>query len=141
MKIQGNLDIFISHAWRNHDEWLQVVKIINSIEDLDWRNFSVPWHDPALKPATEMGYDLITRLLKTQIIPCQICFIISELYKLKGNRQWLDLSIEYAKEFKIPIYYLGNDNFFENWDKKNVLYEIDVENIGKIIKDYAIKSI
>ena len=135
MKINGSIDIFISHAWRNHEEWNEVIKLINSIENLKWRNFSVPWHDPALRPQTDIGKKHIYTTLKTQIIPCQVCFIISELYKLKGNQIWIDLAIEYAKEYKVPIHYLGNENFFPNWDEKNKLHEINVENITKIIEN------
>ena len=135
MKIKGSIDIFISHAWRNHEEWLEVIKLINSIDQLTWRNFSVPWHDPALRPQTEIGKKHIYTLLKTQIIPCQVCFIISELYKLKANRLWIDLAIDYAKESKVPIYYLGSSNYFDNWSKSDVLNEINLTNIAKIIKE------
>ena len=136
MKIEGSIDIFISHAWRNHDECTEVIKILNSIEGLNWRNFSVPWHDPALRPQTEIGKEHIYTLLKTQIIPCQVCFIMTELYKLKANRLWIDLAIKYANENKVPVYYLGVNNYFENWDKNNTFNEINIENLGKIINKH-----
>jgi hypothetical protein len=135
LKIKGSIDIFISHAWRNHQEWLDVIKIINNIDDLEWRNFSVPWHDPALRPQTEIGKKHIYTLLKTQIIPCQICFIISDLYKLKGNQLWIDLAIEYANEYKVPIFYIGQENHFKNLDDNSIL-KINIKNISKIIKSY-----
>ena len=135
MKILGSIDIFISHAWRNHDEWIEIVNIVNSIEGLNWRNFSVPWYDPALRPQTDIGKKYIYNTLKTQIIPCQVCFIISELYKLKGNRIWLDLAVEYATEANVPIYYIGNENFFLEWDESQQLYPINVESLGNIIND------
>ena len=129
MKIEGSIDIFISHAWRSHEEWLALIKIINSIESLTWRNFSVPWHDPALRPQTEIGKKHIYNVLKTQIMPCQICFILSDLYKLKGNQLWIDLAIEYALEYKVPIFYIGDGNFFENWNDKNTIYKITFQLI------------
>ena len=92
------IDLFISHGWSVHEEWENFVSMVNKIENLKWRNFSVPWHDPAFLPTTEIGYKNITTYLKTQIIPCDLCVIITDLYEKKRNVQWLDLAYQYAIE-------------------------------------------
>lgn len=126
-----NLDIFISHTWRFHEEWKMLVDILDEVKILTWRNFSVPWHDPALRPTNEIGINSITETLKGQIIPCHICFFITDLFLQKSNIRWLDMSLEFAKEYKVPYYYTGIKNIeeFKNLDNF-VNFEInEIENL------------
>jgi len=97
------VDVFISHAWRRHEPWLQVVDLLDSINDLTWRNFSVPWHDPALHPSRPMEYELIRNTYETQIIPVDLTIVLFDLYSQKSNIRWLDLTLEYSMSYKKPI--------------------------------------
>ena len=89
-------DIFISHAWRVHPEWERVVQIIDNLQNLTWRNFSVPWHDPALRPSDPLGYSLIEKVFIAQILPSNICIIILDLVKRKSNVRWIEKAVEIA---------------------------------------------
>ena len=135
MKKKPKLDIFISHAWRFHEEWKMLVDIIDDIEEIEWRNFSVPWHDPALRPTNKIGMENITKTLRGQIIPCNICFFITDLYLLNSNSKWLELEENFVNDCNIPMYFTGiknTDNFisrknFVVWNKnnfKNLLFDL-----------------
>jgi len=103
------VDIFISHAWRVHPEWESLVKMIDSIPDLTWRNFSVPWHDPALRTSDELGLKLIEEVFISQIIPSNICLVILDLLKQKSSRRWIEKAIFVAKENGVPVVAIYTD--------------------------------
>ena len=68
-------DLFITHAWRYHDDWTRVGEMLDKFLGDFWRNFSVPWYDPALDPNTEVGKRLVHRWLEQQIVPtCGVIF-------------------------------------------------------------------
>lgn len=98
------IDLFITHAWREHSEWLNVVEYIDRIPNLTWRNFSVPWHDPALHPSRELEYRLLEQTYETQIIPCDLVFFLLDLTSSKGNMRWLDKAVQFAERHEKPIY-------------------------------------
>ena len=58
------IDIFITHAWRYHQDWKNLVDLLNSHAHRGWRNFSLPWYDPALDPRTEKGGQIVRRHLE-----------------------------------------------------------------------------
>jgi hypothetical protein len=53
------VDIFITHAWRYHHDWKRAVDLLNAHAPRGWRNFGLPWYDPALDPRTEKGGQLV----------------------------------------------------------------------------------
>ena len=97
------LDAFISHAWRNHEPWLEIVAEFDAIVGLTWRNFSVPWHDPALHASRPKEYELIRQTFETQIIPVDVILVLFDLYKQKSNVRWLNLCVEIANNYNKPI--------------------------------------
>ena len=139
MKKLYRIDLFISHAWIFHNEWKEFVDWVNKIEELEWRNFSVPWHDPAFLPSTEIGYKNITTNLKTQVIPCDLCIILTDLYKQNRNIKWLDLIQGYAAEAKVPILYFGKNNDAKILKTKNQISinNWDFKTVNKHIIEYA----
>ena len=102
--ILKKIDVFISHAWREHDQWLEIVKTIDKMEHYTWRNYSVPWHDPALHPSRPLEYGIIETIYKTQISPSDVVILIVDLYESKGSARWADKTIEFAKKFNKPLY-------------------------------------
>ena len=138
------LDFFITHAWRDHIEWRTLEKLIYNMKSFEnkQRNFSLPWHDPALHPGTELGKTTLLKNIETQILPAKIFFLLIDLYKNKSNFFWLDLEIELAKKYGIPIIYLKSDieennkkyiedNFIEGSWKKEKLENIILKIIQK----------
>jgi hypothetical protein len=91
-------DLFVVHAWRFHDDWSQFVKLLDQVPGIEWRNFSVPWHDPAMKPSTEVGRKFIYSFLESQIIPAQAVILLAGVYAINSARKWIDLEIEFARK-------------------------------------------
>ena len=91
-------DIFITHAWRYHDDWTRMEELLDSYKELNWRNFSVPWHDPAMEAHTEIGGKYLRSLLESQIIPVCGVILLNSVYETKSSRKWVDYEVEIAKK-------------------------------------------
>lgn len=140
------LDVFISHAWRNHEPWLQIVSQFDDIKQLTWRNFSVPWHDPALHPSRPKEYELIRQTFETQIIPVDVTLVLFDLYKQKSNVRWLDLCIDLSIKYNKPICGLYSKDI-ESYDFEagfldvfTHLYERDQLVCEKVVEKYATEA-
>lgn len=97
------LDIFITHAWRYHEDWSLIADMLDRVPDLKWRNFSLPWHDPAMTPNSELGGKFIRDFLERQIIPAHGVVFLSGVYAVKSAQQWLDLELKMARAHGKPI--------------------------------------
>jgi hypothetical protein len=96
-------DLFITHAWRYHDDWTRVADLLDQYLDQSWRNFSVPWYDPALDPNTDVGKRLVHRWLEQQIIPsCGVIFL-SSVHENKSARKWVEIEVEMARKHQKRI--------------------------------------
>lgn len=96
-------DIFITHAWRYHEDWTQVCRLLDQAKTFKWRNFSLPWHDPAMDTNSEVGKAFIYDFLETQIIPVHTVILLAGVYSIKSAQRWLDLEVEYARKHSKPI--------------------------------------
>lgn len=103
MESKKNYDIFMTHAWRFHEDWTQLSALIDKLPGITWRNFSLPWHDPAMNPNTEIGGKFIHDFLERQIIPSKIVILLEGVYDIKSARRWVDLEVEMAKKHNKPI--------------------------------------
>jgi hypothetical protein len=96
-------DIFISHAWRYHEDWMLLSKLFDAEKKIRWRNFSVPWYDPALDPNTELGARAIRSWIEGQIRPVFGFVLLDSVYAVKSARKWLGLEVELARVHGKPI--------------------------------------
>lgn len=96
-------DLFITHAWRYHEDWTQISEMLDKVPGLAWRNFSVPWHDPAMDPNSGVGGKFIRHFLETQIIPAHGVILLAGVYAVKSARRWLDMEVEMARKHRKPI--------------------------------------
>ena len=96
-------DLFITHAWRYHDDWKRLVNLLNAHDVRAWRNFSLPWYDPALDPRTEAGGKVVRWHLEVQIIPAQAVVLLSSVLSEPGTRKWLDFELETARKHHKPV--------------------------------------
>jgi hypothetical protein len=103
MAIPQTYDIFITHAWRYHEDWSRISEMLDNLPGIAWRNFSLPWHDPAMDPNSEVGGKFIRDFLETQIIPARGVVFLSGVYKVNSARRWLDLELEMARKHNKPV--------------------------------------
>ena len=98
------VDIFITHAWRYHQDWKHLVDILNAHGCRGWRNFSLPWYDPALDPAHPGGWAKPWRWnLESQIIPVNGVILLASVLSEPGTRKWLDFELDMARKHDKPI--------------------------------------
>ena len=103
MKKILNYDLFLTHAWRFHDDWNRFSELLDRVPGLVWRNFSLPWHDPAMNANTEVGGRFIREFLESQIIPVHGIVLLAGVYETKSARSWLHMEIEMARKHNKPI--------------------------------------
>ena len=96
-------DLFITHSWRYHEDWIRVSELLDAEPGLSWRNFSVPWHDPAMDPNTEVGGRFIRDWLETQIIPAVGVILLASVLERGSAKRWVTLELEYARQHNKPI--------------------------------------
>src|SRR5438105_15080530 len=95
-------DLFITHAWRYHQDWTKCCTLLDNTAGLAWRNFSLPWHDPAMSPNSPVGSAVIRNFLDTQIIPVHSVIFLAAVHAIKSAQAWLALAIEFARKHNKP---------------------------------------
>ncbi len=96
-----NYYLFISHAWRHNDDYYRLVSLLNSAAYFEYRNYSVPQHDPLIDPNTPVGQARLSALIEQQIRPVQCVLVIAGMYA--AHRFWIDKEIAFAQSFGKPI--------------------------------------
>jgi hypothetical protein len=94
-------DLFISHAWRYNDEYYRLVEMLDEASYFDWRNYSVPEHDPVLDPDDPDDEDELTGALQRQIRPVNCVLILSGMYVAYSF--WIQKEIDLALGYSKPI--------------------------------------
>ena len=95
-------DIFISHAWGHHSDYYRIVNFLNGANNLKWRNYSVPKHDP--KDVGTSDEDFAKKLaeaLKAQMRPVNIVLILAGMYATHSD--WIEFEIEFASVLNKPM--------------------------------------
>lgn len=88
--------LFISHAW-DYDHYQRIENMLDEAEDFEYRNYSVPEHDP-LHARTDRELE---EALYNQIRPASVVIILSGMYA--HYRKWIQKEIDIAVEMGKPI--------------------------------------
>lgn len=94
-------DLFISHAWRYHDDYDRLVELLNKAPNFKWRNYSAPRHDPAIDPSTEVGFEQLKSALRDQIRPVNCVLILAGMYA--AHSLWINVEMDIAVRFSKPM--------------------------------------
>lgn len=93
--------LFVSHAWRYHDDYDRLVELLKKAPNLSWRNYSVPRHDPAIDPNSEVDFEKLKSALREQIKPVSCVLILAGMYA--AHSRWIDVEIGLADEYSKPM--------------------------------------
>jgi hypothetical protein len=96
-------DLFLTHAWRYHDDWNRFVTLLDGVPSFEWRNFSLPWYDPAFDPRSPVGERMVMRSLESQIGPVHCVILLASVYETRSARHWLDIELGIARRHGKPV--------------------------------------
>ena len=94
-------DIFISHAWRYNEDYYRLIHLLEKAPNFNFRNYSVPEHDPVLDPDDENDRKELLAALDRQIRPVNCVLIISGMYV--AYSYWIQKEIDIAVSYSKPI--------------------------------------
>jgi len=96
-----NYDIFVSHAWQYNQDYYNLINLLLSAPNFQFRNYSVPTHDPLVSAATPVGLQKLADLLDTQIRPTQCVLVIAGMYA--NHKYWIDKEMAIAESYGKPM--------------------------------------
>lgn len=131
-------NIFISHAWRYSEHYKKVVQWINEAQDegkLNWKNYSVPKHNPLLDPDDDNDKQKLKNELDEQIRPVSLVIVLAGMYTTYSD--WIDYEINTAVSYdkyiigvkpwgqeRIPSVVSENSNVMVGWNKTSIINAI-----------------
>jgi hypothetical protein len=80
------------------------------------RNFSLPWHDPAYLPSTELGKNHLLKSLETQILAVDVVFVLADLLQSKACLNWISIEVDMAKRFEKPVFVVAEEDCISDLD-------------------------
>ncbi len=94
-----NYDLFLSHVWRKeyNSEYYRLYKLLRGAANFQWRNYSVPEHDPL---GTKTDWQL-RQALRRQIGQVNCFLVVSGMYV--NHRRWIQEEIDIALSLDKPI--------------------------------------
>ncbi len=104
--MKPTIDYFATHAWRYHADWTKVAEMLERDDAAWWRNFSVPWYDPAFDPNTDLGRTHLHDWLESQIRPVHAVFYLASVHNIVSARKWLALEVKIARALGKPVFCL-----------------------------------
>lgn len=87
--------LFISHAWSYNTEYYRLEQMLTDYPNFEFRNYSVPKHDPL-----ETSAELAVKLLH-QMNPSQVVLVLAGMYAARSD--WIQFEINEAKRMGKPI--------------------------------------
>ncbi|RAU20263.1 hypothetical protein CU669_19345 [Paramagnetospirillum kuznetsovii] len=96
-------DITILHAWRFDDLFTEMEGMLHSVPGFEYRNFGLPWHDPAYQPSTEEGLEYLRNRAEVQVLPAQVAIAIPELFASDRGRQWAEIELNVCATENKPV--------------------------------------
>ena len=135
-------NLFISHAWKYHDEYERIVDLLNKAPYFSWKNYSSPRHDPAIDSNSDEGRQELEDALRNQIRPTHCVVVLAGLYV--SYSYWIQKEIDIAQGMGKPIIGViprGNEKIPEAVRKAAVtIVGWKTDSIVSAIREYSIKG-
>lgn len=90
--------IFISHCWDYNSQYYTVEQWIDD-SDINWKNMSIPVHDPKDTKTDAELEEKIDNLIRNS----SLFIIIAGMYAAQQNRTWINKEIEIAQKYNKKI--------------------------------------
>jgi hypothetical protein len=84
--------LFISHSWNYSDAHDRLVKLLTAHPTFNFKNFSVPPHNPIVGARTDKQLE---EAIENKIRPCSAVLIMAGMYSTYSK--WINKEIEIAK--------------------------------------------
>lgn len=91
--------LFISHCWDYRDKYYTVEGWIDE-SDIDWKNMSIPAHDPKDTKSDEELEQVIDNHIRHSSL---FIIIIAGMYVSQKNRTWINKEIDIAQKYNKKI--------------------------------------
>lgn len=101
MPILKTYDLFISHAWNYNSDYYSLENLLKTAANFNFRNYSVPEHDPLIDPNSQNGRSKLIKLLDNQVRPVNCVIILGGMYA--HHSDWIQKEIQIAKSYDKPI--------------------------------------
>lgn len=128
-------DVFISHAWKYNDQYYKLTELLDAYPYFNFRNYSVPEHDPIIFNSTNDLY----RQLDEQIRQSSVVLLIAGKYV--KYRNWIQEEIKLAKKYGKPIIAIrpwGADKLPSDAETKaDVIVNWQASSIVNAIREYS----
>ncbi len=115
--------VFISHAWSHNDEYYRLERMLREAPNFEWRNCSVPKHNPVDGSLEDS--------LKKQIRPASILLVLAGMYA--AHSDWIEFEIDFAGRIGKPV--VG----IEPWGSERI--PTAVQNVAKEMVGWNSSSI
>ena len=131
-------NIFISHAWKYTEHYNKIVQWLNEAQNegkFNWKNYSVPEHDPLIDPDSSEGKDELKAELKDQIRPASKVIILAGMYAAYSD--WIEYELDTAVDTdkyiigvkpwgqeRSPTIISNNSDVLVGWNKDSVINAI-----------------
>lgn len=93
-------NLFISHAWKYNSDYYSLESKLKEYSNSHWnfnfKNYSVPQHNPILDPDSDYSRKILESELEGQIKPSSCILVISGMYV--AHKYWIQKEIELAKK-------------------------------------------
>jgi hypothetical protein len=127
-------EIFITHDWRESDNYNLIVKSIDQLFEFGWRNYSNFWHDPRLRITNQGDASILESIMHDQILPARLVIELPHLSKDSRGKKWLEYSLALARELEIPVLRINIDDYTEKDKGVNYAECIDEKKLKKLRK-------
>ncbi len=91
------IPVFITHAWRFHDDWNRLSRMMEQVPNSPWVNFSIPWYDPSIRVHSDEGKKKLETMLLTQIFPAKYVIFLCGVYSARSAHVWFDKALDIAE--------------------------------------------
>lgn len=85
-------NLFISHSWTYGDQYGRLVKLLRDRPYFEFRDYSVPKHDPVHNAGTAAQ---LRAAIRAQMAPCGVVLILAGVYAT--HSKWIKEEIALAK--------------------------------------------